>query len=144
VRQATEADIPRLIDLGRLFHARSPYRDKFYNPERVAQTLKSVIETGTVFVSGDPIHSMGAAIKGPMWFSEGEAAQELFLWGQDGKMIREALEEWATGQGCESFSMVCLEDGKAAQMTRLYRMAGYQPAERHFLKALEWQHSPQH
>lgn len=144
MRRAVEADIPALIELGRLFHARSPYGNKEYNPERVALTLKSVIETGTVFVSGDPIHSMGAAIKGPMWFSQGEAAQELFLWGPDGKMIREALERWATDQECESFSMVCLEDGKVAQMTRLYRMAGYVPVERHFLKALEWQHSRQH
>lgn len=144
MRLATESDIPALVELGQRFHAASPYRAMQYEPERVAQTLKAVIGTGTVFVSGEPVHSMGAAIKGPMWFSSGEAAQELFLWGKDGKMIRQALEKWATDQGCESFSMVCLEDDKAVQMTRLYRMAGYVPVERHFLKALEWQHSAQH
>jgi hypothetical protein len=144
VRLAVEADIPAIVELGRLFHARSSYADKTYSPEKVTATVKAVIETGTVLVSGDPIHSMGAAIKGPMWFSEGDAAQELFLWGPDGKMIREALEAWATDQGCDSFSMVCLEDDKAVQMTRLYRMAGYKPVERHFLKALAWQDLPQH
>ena len=144
MRLATKADIPQIVELGRLFHAKSTYRDKAYSPERVALTVKSVIETGTVLVSGYPIHSMGAAIKGPMWFTEGETAQELFLWGQDGKMIREGLERWAADHGCEFFAMICLEDDKAVQMTRLYRMAGYVPVERHFLKALAWQDLPQH
>lgn len=144
MRLATPDDIPAIVELGRLFHERSPYSSKPYSEQRVANTLLSVIENGIVVVSGHPIDSMGAAIKGPMWFTDGFAAQELFLWGPSGKMIREALEAWATDQGCESFSMVCLEDGKAAQMTRLYRMAGYVPVERHFLKALAWQDSRQH
>ena len=144
MRTANEGDIPALIELGRLFHSRTPYGNLAYDPNRVADVLRNVMATGTVIVSGDPIHSMGAAIKGPMWFSTGEAAQELFLWGQDGKMIRTGLEDWAADQGCESFSMVCLEDDKAVQMTRLYRMAGYRPVERHFLKALPWRDSRQH
>lgn len=136
MRKATESDLPALLELGKQFHAASPYSELPYDAERVANVVKSVIETGTVLVSGSPVHSMGAAIKGPMWFSSGVAAQEMFLWGPHGKQIREGLEEWAADEGCVSFSMVSLENEKSAQMARLYRMAGYAPKEHHFVKAL--------
>lgn len=136
MRKARPEDMEALLAMGVVFHANSPYKDTPFNADRVEEVLLSVMESGALYVSGDPVHSMGAAIKGPTWFSYGEAAQELFLCGIHGKQIREALEGWAKKEGCSSFSMVSLENEKSPQMERLYRMAGYRPAERHFVKAL--------
>jgi len=136
VRRAAKDDIPRLVELGLLFHAKSPYSVMTYDPERVALTLESALESGVVVVHGHPIDGMAAAIKGPMWFADAYAAQEVFLWGRGGKEMREALEEWAREQGCETFSMVCLENDRMPTVARMYRMAGYRPTEHHFVKAL--------
>lgn len=136
VRKATEQDIPRLVELGLSFHEKSPYCHLAYDAERVVLTLKSALEGGAVFVHGKPIDGMGAAIKGPLWFADGYVAQELFLWGRGAKQIRESLEQWAKSEGCETFSMVCLENDKMPAMARMYRMAGYTASEHHFMKAL--------
>jgi len=136
IREATIDDVPRLIELGRCFHAASPYNAMEYDASRVKQTLESVLESGIVVVSGNPVDGMAAAIKAPMWFTDGLAAQELFLWGSQGKGLRMALEAWASAEGCETFSMVCLENERTPTLVRMYRMAGYHPTERHFVKAL--------
>jgi hypothetical protein len=131
VRRAVESDIPQLIQWGSEFHAASPYADIPYAPERVEATLRQVMQTGIVLVSET---GMAAAMLGPLWFSEGVAAQELFWWGDAG--LRDGLEEWARENGASLFAMVCLENEKAPVLCRFYRMQGYRPVEHHFLKVL--------
>lgn len=128
---ATEDDIPRIVEWGRQFHAASPYRALPYAPESVAAAVRSLMEGGIVLISDK---GMAAAMMGPLWFSDGLAAQECFWWGD--ASLRQGLEDWARSRGCSTFSMICLENEKAPVMARLYRTQGYQPCEHHFMKAL--------
>lgn len=128
---ATEADIPRILEWGRQFHAMSPYSDMVFAPERVEATIRNLMEIGVVLISDT---GMAAAVMAPLWFSEGLAAQEVFWWGD--AALRQGLEDWARASGCATFSMICLENEKAPVMARLYRMQGYQACEHHFMKVL--------
>lgn len=128
---ATEADLPQIVAWGERFHAASPYSHLPYDGEKVAATVSGLMQTGIVLISET---GMAAAVKGPLWFSEGEAAQEVFWWGD--ASLRQGLEDWARREGCQSFSMICLENAKAPVMARLYRMQGYTPCEHHFMKVL--------
>lgn len=140
IRPATPQDVPALVELGRFFHAASPYAHLPYVPERVATTLQHLMVTGFVVVSEvDGIKGMSAAMAGPMWFSDVPAAQELFWWSDgsgEAHELRAALEDWAKDQGCALFVMVCLENDKAPVLARLYRRDGYQPVEHHFIRRL--------
>lgn len=128
---ATEADLPRIVEWGRQFHAISPYAGLPYAPERVAETVRGLMESGVVLISET---GMAAAVMAPLWFADGLAAQEVFWWGD--ASLRQGLEDWARANGCTTFSMICLENEKAPVMARLYRMQGYRPCEHHFVKVL--------
>jgi len=140
IRRATPEDIPALVELGKKFHAASPYAHLPYVPERVASTVAHILEAGCVMVSDvDGVRGMSAAMAGPMWFSDVPAAQELFWWSDgsgEAHELRAALEAWARDQGCALFVMVCLENEKAPVLARLYRRDGYQPVEHHFIRRL--------
>lgn len=129
MRKATYEDIPQLIEWGREFHAASPYADREYSPERVENVLKGMINTGIVLISDK---GMAGALKAPLWFADGDIAQELFWWGD--AELREGLEDWAKSEGVAGFTMVCLENEKAPVLSRLYRMKGYALTEHHFLR----------
>lgn len=131
MREATEQDIPQLLVWGRKFHANSPYKDREYNPERVSNVLRHMLEHGVVLISET---GMAGALKAPLWFTDGDVAQELFWWGD--ASLRQGLEDWAKANGCVAFTMVCLENDKAPALSRLYRMNGFQMTEHHFLKVL--------
>lgn len=131
MRKATPDDIPQLLVWGREFHAASPYRERPYSAERVSNVLRHMMEHGVVLISEK---GMAGALKAPMWFTEGEVAQELFWWGD--ASLRQGLEDWAEEQGCVAFTMVCLENDKAPALSRLYRMNGFQMTEHHFMKGL--------
>ena len=136
IRSATTDDIPALLVLGEQFHLASPYAHLPFDTVRVTNTLNAAMNDGIVVVHGDPVDGMAGAIKGPLWFADGFAAQELFLWGRGGKELRLALEAWARREGCGTFSMVCLENERFPVISRMYRMAGYHPTEHHFVKSL--------
>ena len=135
IRRATAGDIPQIVAWGEKFHAASPFAAYPYAPERVAGTVEQLLEVGCVLVSET---GMAAAISAECWFAGVKSAQELFWWseGHDGIELRQALEDWAREQGCQTFAMICLENEKTPVLTRLYRRAGYVPMEHHFTKRL--------
>lgn len=82
IRLATEADFPRLIELGRAMHAESPmYRDLPFDDEVLRGTLDYVLKNGFLCVHERNGHVDGVmvAVISPSWFGPGKTASDLAL-----------------------------------------------------------------
>lgn len=107
-------------------------------------TLSNLIEGGGLFVVGDPVYGMAAAIAYPQYFNTSRvAAQELFWWVDEnargsgaGRELMRALESWARDKGADTMMMVALDDLNGDAVAKMYANSGYKPLERNFVKAL--------
>ena len=143
IRPAREADIPALAEMGRRFHALSPWAGVEYAPEAAAASLAAMLgsESFAVLVSED-----GAAVRGaigvmiaPVYFAAGAVlAQEAFWWCEsprDALGLLKAAEYWSRRKGAARLIMLRLEGVRDDTMDRLYRRLGYAPVEHHYAKA---------
>lgn len=140
-RQATLADLDECLRMGRAFAAAAGVSG---NDESMATTLIKLIEDGGLFVVGEPLVGMAAAIVYPNYFNlEQLAAQELFWWVDPGarrngagvELLR-AIETWAKAKGAKTLTMVALDALDGERVTGMYMNAGYQPLERSFVRKL--------
>jgi hypothetical protein len=138
VREATEADIPAILDLGERFHALSPWRDRPFDREATERTVANLIASpqGVLLFNGEGI--LGGVLA-PIYFGGGLIAQELF-WFADrgGRELLDGFETWAREQGACGVLMVnlVLDERTDAIMNRMYERRGYALRERHFYKEL--------
>lgn len=136
IRRATVEDIPRLVELGALFHAASPWRTVTYDPDATANTVAGVITgAGAVFMNDA---GMIGGFVSPLWFNPAvKVAVEMFWWApKDGRALREAFEQWATGEGATMIQGSALADENAERVDRIWRRAGYRRAETAYVKGL--------
>lgn len=140
-RQATTADLDECLRMGRAFAREAGLEG---NDESIATTLLKLVEDGGLFVYGDPIVGMAAAIVYPNYFNlDTRAAQELFWWVDPsarragvGVELLLALERWATERGAKTLTMVALDKLDAERVAGMYMNAGYRPLERSFVRSL--------
>lgn len=136
IRLATEADIPRIVEMGRTFY-RVAWRNAAYDPEATATMLRAMIGgAGAVFVSE---RGMIGGLLAPVWCAPTLLhAVELFWWSRDGQgeALLEAFEDWAREAGAEEVRMsnVCGLRGEA--VARKLEARGYAPCETSFRKEL--------
>lgn len=132
---ATEADIPRMVEMGRQFHAHSPYADVAFDADATADLLRRVIADGGAFVSDA---GMIGGITSPLYFAPSHTvAVELFWWSNGGgRALREEFEAWARERGAYAVQMSALANGDAEAVDRNYTRAGYAKAETAYLKVL--------
>lgn len=84
IRSATKADLPQLVELGRVMHAEARRLKKFvYVPGRVYVTLSTLIDSEDGFLQvveseGEIIGGLAAYIE-PHWFSTDRMACDLAL-----------------------------------------------------------------
>lgn len=136
VREATEDDLPALLDIAQRFHDRGRIPVPLCL-DSVAATLQHLMasDLGVVFVAG--AHGAAGALLHPSWMNASHlTGQELFWWSDqgDGALLFGALENWARSKGANSFAMIALEACRPSAVGALYRRRGYLPAEHSYLK----------
>jgi hypothetical protein len=137
IRPATLADIPRMVEMGRVFY-RAAWRNDAYDPEATATALGAMIGgAGAVFVSE---RGMIGGVLAPVWCAPTQSqAVELFWWSRDGQgeALLDAFEAWArdAGAGEVRMSNVCGLRGEA--VARKLEARGYAPCETSFRKELQ-------
>ena len=142
IRDATEADIPRLVEMGRHFFAATAWKETAaYDGPSFAATLGMLIasDDGIVLIAD---FGMTAAICFPLFFNQGQrAAQEIVWWVEPdhrgkGQQLLRAMECEAEAKGAMFMIMVNEESLRPDAVARVYRRHGYAPSEQQFVKRL--------
>ena len=147
VRRATAADLPEYVVLGRRFHAASPVSTAIpFDPEGFGIFYLNALQNPDAGLwlaeqDGKMIGGAGAIIY-PMFFSPSNfVVQELWWWLEPeargtgaGKMMYQAIEDWAVENEAKAMFMLALEDTNVSKMANLYARKGYKPMERTFIK----------
>lgn len=148
VRPAVVDDIERLVALGWQFHRESRHPTP-YDVKTVAETLHSLIEKDNgclLVVASDAGHVLGmvGGLAFPLYFNaEHLTAQELFWWVAPdkrglgiGKALLHEFQDWARGVGATTCVMVAYESTTDDPIVKMYRLHGYHPLERHYMRTL--------
>ena len=132
MRQATEDDIQRLIEMGRKFHAQSGLPFGF--DDAAVGALLSALTGGGVIImtdSGAIGGVMNPAYCDPSW----RMAVELFWWAEkDGLALLRAFEEWAAERGASEVRMTSLASLPRADT--ILRRKGYAATEISYSKVI--------
>lgn len=133
IRKATHDDIPRICDLGRDFHAYSPWSEVPFDRDSVADFSRRLIDSGVIFLSDDGICG---GLLNPLYFNPSAVvAVELFWWAPtEGRALRLAFEEWAQEMGAYAVQFSALGDHKSETVGALFKRAGYRKVETGYLK----------
>jgi GNAT superfamily N-acetyltransferase len=142
VRLAVEADLPRLVAMGRRFIAESKYHAEIEdNPAQRETLMRRFLdnEAGALFVTGEAgaptgmiaVYLYANPLDGNPW------AGELFWWVDPehrgpGIVLLKTAEAWARERGARKIIMVAPTKRVAAA----YRALGYSRLETHFSKDL--------
>jgi GNAT superfamily N-acetyltransferase len=142
IREATAADIPRLVDMGTRFLTETVYAGRvLVNPAAMTRTLELLLtsDDGGLFVSeqdGAVTGMIGLlAFEHPI---TGErAAQELFWWVEPesrghGVRLLKRGEEWAATVGAQHLHMIA----PTPAVGQLYERLGYGYLESAYQKAI--------
>lgn len=135
-----ESSLDNLVLMGRKFFDKSGFRQWWeFDPDVFAETVTRLAESedGLILEAED---AMAGCMSYPLWFNPSQrTAQELFWWNEGKWEMLRKMEAWALFRGCVTLEMGCLEDLRPEVMTRFYRMRGYAPKERLFVKWLDQQ-----
>ena|ERR1051326_1213076 len=144
IREATDADIPRLIEMGRRFQGATSYDASVTeNGASLAALCVRLIESdaGLLLVAdadGLPVGMIGAFLF-PHHFSGRLTVGEVFFWvepehrGCGVRLLRRA-ERWAQERGALQIQMIRPQD--AVSVGTLYERLGYRPLEVAYAKEL--------
>lgn len=128
MRQATNGDLGRIVEMGRKFHAASGLPMSF-DAEAFGGFVSNMLasETCCFFVtdSGMICGALSPAYCNPDWVM----AVELMWWAEDGQGLGllSAFEEWALDSGASEVRMTSLHALKPAE--RILSRRGYAPIE---------------
>ena len=139
IREASEADIPVLLEMGGRFAAKARLGEHVgFDGPSVEATLRHLItsEDGIVLINGTA--AIGGMVHPHPFNLAVKAGQELFWWseGHDGLKLFEALEEAAKAKGARFWTMITLEALTPASLGRLYERRGYRALEHSYIKEL--------
>lgn len=144
-RQATEADLPELLRIGRDF-ADACALDLIapYDPASCERLLRWLIDDHILIVADDGLglHGCAAAAVTPwIWNAAYTQASELFWWVDPpyrahgvGAGLLQALETEAKSLGATIITMVSMTSSMPDKVFKMYTNAGYKPSEQSFLK----------
>lgn len=144
IREATHADIPRLLFMGREFWDQTPWRVLGpFSDESAGAAFANFIDgdATAIFVTVDETDSAIGAVAvicGTNWMTGEPVAQELFWWvepqaAKQAVALWKRAEAWAAEQGAP-LSMVRLNGLRDEALDRLYRMRGYKVMEHTYLR----------
>lgn len=133
IRKATRDDLDFIADMGRDFHAYSPWSDIEFDREATKEFIGRVIDGGVVFLSDA---GMIGGILNPLYFNPCHVvAVELFWWAKSGgRGLMNAFETWAEESDAKGIQFSALGDDKADRMSVLFNRAGYRKVETGYFK----------
>lgn len=108
IRPATEEDIPRLVELGRMMHAESRYAGLDYAATKVDALLRRLMTDGFLIVAqqGERLVGGFAGMISEHWFSHDLVAADLALFiepdargGMTAPRLVKAFVTWAKARG---------------------------------------------
>lgn len=137
-RNATAADIPELVEMGRQFHAMSPHKwlgD--YDAGAVTNMLAYLIGSPDAIVVTNGVGCVGGIIA-PVYFDPTKRMlEESFWWAEKGgRDLLRAFEAIGRQKGAQFLYLSTLENERTAVIDRVVKAAGYLPVERRYVKEL--------
>lgn len=139
IRDATEADLPAMLDMGRRFIEAAWSRiDVGYCEESCTDLLNGLMANGILLVPEDLTGMIGVVIH-PWHFNRAVmTSTELFWWSEGGwgAALRKEVERRLREMEIPTVNMACEHHMRSAALERLYRMNGYQPSEHIYIKDL--------
>lgn len=140
IRPATEADIPRMVEMGQRFHDETTYQKHLpSNPEQMHKIGKQLIDLDGLLVSereGKIVGMIGFVVF-PHFLSGELVCGEAFWWvdpeyrGEGIRLMREA-EKSACARGAKKMQMIAPTD----QVGHVYQRLGYEFVESAYQKSL--------
>jgi GNAT superfamily N-acetyltransferase len=136
IREATTADIPRLLEMGRKFAEEAGVAERVgWSDEAAQELLEQLVEAETGILLCNETGMIGGLVFAHP-FSGAMVFQELF-WrshGRDGIRLLRAAEDRARSLGAQRSIMIGMDTMPDTE--RLYGRLGYTPGERAYHKEL--------
>jgi GNAT superfamily N-acetyltransferase len=135
IRPATEADLPRLIELGEAMHAESRYCSMQFDTEKVGALLAGLLKTGFVIVSVKDGRIIGGFVGmiSEHWFSREKLATDLALFiepdargGTTAWRLVDAFLDWAHLNGAKCIDIGVNTGVHTDRTAQLYERLGGQ------------------
>ena len=146
IEDASQSDIPKIIELARKFHAVSGYENIEFDEETVENILITSIDQGLCpigVVDGKIVGFLAGLAYPAILNANVMVGTEIAWWVEPefrGKKIAIQLllraEENARAKGLYCWSMMCLEKLNADGLENIYERLGYEKAERTYLRIL--------
>lgn len=146
IKDASQSDIPKIIELARKFHAVSGYENIEFDEETVENILITSIDQGLCpigVVDGKIVGFLAGLAYPAILNANVMVGTEIAWWVEPefrGKKIAIQLllraEENARAKGLYCWSMMCLEKLNADGLENIYERLGYEKAERTYLRIL--------
>ncbi|KPU94699.1 hypothetical protein APR50_10475 [Variovorax paradoxus] len=147
VREATEADLAVMIEMGRALHAESPrYSGMAFSPRKLTEVFHQLhgtllVPAGCAFVAESEGYIVGMTVGtiASRWFSEERYLTDLTLYvrpevrasllgGRAFRALVMALEQWGAEQGVSGPVLGVSTEIHAEQTVRAYERMGYRLA----------------
>lgn len=132
-RKATLDDLSTVLGHADAFHQYGVWKDVPVDWEAFGAFATAIIDKGAIFLADD---GMCGGCLSPLYFNPAfTLAVEFFWWSpKNGQALRSAFEQWALEQGANAIQFSAMGDDHAPAIARLYRRAGYVPAETAYIK----------
>ena len=135
IRVATLDDIERIVEIGKVMHQESAYKDLPFDAEKVSHLMAGLIDgAGVVFVAERAGHIIGGFAGGisEFWFCTSLHAFDFGLFilpehrgGSAAIRLLAAFEHWAKDSGAVWCDVGITTGVHLEQSTRLYEKLGY-------------------
>lgn len=145
IRVATEEDLPRLLELGKMMHGESEnYRGISYDEDKVRATLKELIDGAGVIFLYESMGKVYGGIAGALsefWFSRERLASDLSLFvepshrnGLIAVKLSLAFLNWAKLVGARRVQLGITTGAATEKASSLYRSLGLEDSGQLFKK----------
>ena len=146
VRQATQDDVPRIVDMSAKFYETTSYaRWAPFNPDTVHDLAANLAENHVMLVAEDAGELVGMVglFAAPFMFNGDVTAAYEVVWWVDpdaqgrgaGKALLQAIEPACSARGCRAVQMVHLSSSPP-QAAAIYERMGYGHTESSYTKLL--------
>lgn len=147
VRQATQEDVPRIVEMSAKFYETTSYaRWAPFNPDTVHDLAANLAEHHVMLVAedaGELVGMVGLFAAPFMFNSDVTAAYEVVWWVDPeaqgrgaGKALLQGVEPACTARGCQAVQMVHLQSSPP-QAAAIYERMGYGHTESSYTKVLQ-------
>jgi hypothetical protein len=149
VEKLTNKHLEEYLALLQKFHTKSTIKEYAnFDYESCKKFLITCLDNPDIVIlsckQGNKIVGITGGLLFPLYFNHNyKVVQELWWWVEEnqrgtncGKLLYEALEQWAKDKQANGMFMIALEDNKVESMVKIYKRKGYVGTERTFIKEL--------